>query len=231
MIFSRNEFVRDAKRFCHAFKETASSSIIPNDEDTDPTVLLQWDLVGELTNNVYVTHPPVVCAVSESAMCSDIQLNASTQAFEFEDATLAVDPDSISSPQERQLAEWRFSIVYSDTWMVPVLYFTVKQTDGMPFQRSQVLDMLSVDENAVGDTWDFVSYEEHPITGEPSFFLHPCQTSNRMGQLFQQSKQRNASSFLLSWTSMTLPAVGFRIPGRTFLRVQEWIQAQEEEMQ
>ncbi len=39
---------------------------------------------------------------------------------------------------------------------------------------------LCNDDHVSEEHWTFVSYEEHPITGIPSFFLHPCQTSKRL---------------------------------------------------
>ena len=40
------------------------------------------------------------------------------------------------------------------------------------------------------DLWEFISQEEHPMTGVPSFFLHPCQTSMRMELLLSRQRQQ-----------------------------------------
>lgn len=219
MRFSREDFTRHANLLCQAFKVA-----IPPDEEGDPKSLTSWELIKDISNprNVYVAHPPIDCEITEAAAAE-----FNPDVFEYEDDTL-MDPDSISPPKLPQYIEWRFSFLYSDTWMVPVLYFTVKHNDGMPFQRSQVLNMLNIDENNVTDIWDFLSYEEHPVTGEPSFFLHPCQTCERLSLLFQQNNQQATPSSLLSWMTMILPTIGFRIPTRTFLRLQEWIDNHEE---
>jgi len=118
-----------------------------------------------------------------------------------------------------QYIEWKFSIVYSHVWGVPVLYFEVHMLDGQPLPRDRLLRHLNRlssslsspspswhsthsspmsttqsttanlvehnkeicnDDHAIEEHWTFVSYEEHPITGIPSFFLHPCQTSKRL---------------------------------------------------
>eukprot|EP00594_Rhizosolenia_setigera_P013496 CAMPEP_0178971612 /NCGR_PEP_ID=MMETSP0789-20121207/20413_1 /TAXON_ID=3005 /ORGANISM="Rhizosolenia setigera, Strain CCMP 1694" /LENGTH=236 /DNA_ID=CAMNT_0020658685 /DNA_START=100 /DNA_END=807 /DNA_ORIENTATION=+ len=87
--------------------------------------------------------------------------------------------------------EWFFSVAYHDTWGVPVLYFRVLHMTGEQCSRTDVLNALSCsnedDETYYENSWDFISQEEHPITGEPSYFLHPCQTSARLGSLFSLS--------------------------------------------
>jgi hypothetical protein len=206
MVFSRDEFTRDAIQFCDAFQSLGG-------RDNGP--LTKWELTGE-PGNVYVAHPPIHCEIPAS-----VTEEIDESAFEFE-GDVIVDPDTV--PMMQQLVQWKFSIVFSDTWRVPVLYFTVKDGDGTPFLRSQVLNVIDVDEKEIADTWDFVSYEEHPITGEPSFFLHPCQTFARL-QLLQDTEI--VTSPLLSWVAMIVPAVGFRLPTRTFIRIQAEISKQE----
>lgn len=212
MLASREEFMRDAVLFCDAFHALKGDT-------NNGTPLTKWELQGEQPGDVYVTHPPILCEVPNyKDLCNN------NSAIEYEEDTCS-DPDTVPPPIHRRHVEWRFSIVFSDTWTVPVLYFTVKfADDGTPLLRSQVWDVIPCDEKReFADTWDFVSYEEHPMTGEPSFFLHPCQTARRLTLL--QANQP-ATSPLLSWTAMIFPAVGFRIPTRTFCRVQQWIAEQ-----
>lgn len=145
--------------------------------------------------------------------------------------------DSSSSCNMRQI-EWSFSVVYSHVWGVPVLYFRVQYLNGIPLSRSQVLNILiggigdsienkGTHEDAIeeDDGWNFVSYEEHPITGVPSFFLHPCQTSKRLHLLMIATGaendeysvvKKNPANVLLSWLSMILPSTGFRMSPKVF---------------
>lgn len=132
---------------------------------------------------------------------------------------------------EQYYTEWTFSIVFHETWRVPTLYFTCGHSDGIPLCRRQVLDILlrhtaattSCQQQKGGDwneeeLWDFVSQEEHPMTGKPSYFLHPCRTAERMEVMLQlQSRgvdgsdgknENNGGCPLLSWMSMVLPVVG-----------------------
>jgi len=143
---------------------------------------------------------------------------------------------------------WRLSVVYSETWRVPVLYFTVfHQRTGDPCTRAQVLEFLFrcqqqqqkrqnggsevADEDS---SWDFVSVTEHPATGTPCFFLHPCRTSDRLQTLLQTttpttrtpntadtSTSAHSAALLWSWFSLILPSLGLSIPPRTYLEVQQ----------
>jgi len=148
--------------------------------------------------------------------------------------------DNSSSCNMRQI-EWSFSVVYSHVWAIPVLYFRVQYLNGMPLSRTQVLNILIIDgmENRSthedniedDDSWNFVSYEEHPITGVPSFFLHPCQTSKRLHHLMAAGADNdensvaktNPANVLLSWLSMILPSTGFRISPKVFYNARKEI--------
>lgn len=141
-----------------------------------------------------------------------------------------------------QYTEWTFSIVYHDVWRVPTLYFQCIHTDGTMLSRNEVLEILLQEtSNAHGyhdtltiteeELWDFVSQEEHPITGTPSFFLHPCQTTARMELLLNQPHCQDESCMdgrdtmqqfpLLSWMSMILPTVGCKISPELFCSIHD----------
>ena len=139
--------------------------------------------------------------------------------------------------------EWFWSIVYSDTWKAPILYFTVHRlhnNTASPCERSQVLSFLMhYDSHCthVRDSWDMLSYKEHPITRIPSFFLHPCQTMERLEALVTAAANsstnnndlaaaatttttRNDPCLLLCWMSMILPTVGCPIPSKLYQELQ-----------
>ena len=195
--------------------------------------------------------------------------------WSLEDETILLDPDSLDksttttittnddntqtdknsiSNNVNQSTQWFFSVVYSDTWQVPILYFTVQgwSTDdnknGSPCTRSEVLDLLLnnySNENTIYDgfdTWDFISQEEHPITGIPCFFLHPCQTEHRLKVMIESTLASSSSpnydenttvtatddgsclltngSILWSWMSMILPSVNCPISSSYFQSIQ-----------
>jgi hypothetical protein len=74
--------------------------------------------------------------------------------------------------------------------------------------------------NIPEDTWEFVSQEQHPFTNMPFFFLHPCQTSQRLRLLKISDGSAKKMNTLWTWMSMILPALGHPIPPPTFLDIQ-----------
>jgi len=154
--------------------------------------------------------------------------------------------------QQLQFAtQWKFSIIYSSTYQVPVLYFNVQDTNGNPVGRQHLLEILrqehrrsafTASNDFTNDTWEFVSQEENPVTGLCSFFLHPCQSTQRLQQfltsvattIYQnedctklEQKSINTEDFpftkeciLWSWMSMILPAIGQSIPPFYFRHIQ-----------
>lgn len=154
-----------------------------------------------------------------------------------------------ASNDECEYTEWIFSIVFHDTWRVPTLYFTCSQLDGTPICRRQVLDILlshsgtSHDNLAEDGTnsreeelWEFVSQEEHPMTGKPSYFLHPCRTAERMEimMLVEEDESSDASPNLsscplLSWMSMVLPVVGCKVSPLVFCTIGQELQTMMQE--
>ena len=148
--------------------------------------------------------------------------------------------------------------MYSETWRVPVLYFTVcHQWTGDPCTRAQVLEFLlrcqqqppqqeedgaeveQEDEKDEDSSWDFVSVTEHPATGTPCFFLHPCRTSERLQTLLRTTTttrtpstantRTHSATLLWSWFSLILPSLGLSIPPRTYLEVQQQLRGDDDD--
>ena len=282
MKWSRLEYEQSIQALAKALKyqDQESSSSFVADPIKDGR-LLHWrvsrhDLpTGQSIS--YLVHPSVVmncvsdvfsdrreCCIfdddSESAMQND--------ETHLEDEAILMDPccnipskpvDDISRNVSH--SQWNFSVVYSDTWQVPLLYFTVQwihTKNGSPCTRSEVLKLLNFyrtgrQENGlsaddVDDGWDFISQEEHPITGIPSFFLHPCQTEDRLTLVlassaidFEVTKDHAAvnmsanntstdrlyltnGSLLWTWMSMVLPSVGCPVSSHNFGQVQRRLQ-------
>lgn len=115
-----------------------------------------------------------------------------------------------------QHLEWRVHVVFSPTWRVPVLYFTVCQLNGAPLTWEQVRAELPAElqrEAEEGSPWAFVTQEFHPVTAEPCFMLHPCFTAQRMatllpdlqgdGSVARRTLERH--TYLISWLSLVGP--------------------------
>lgn len=204
--------------------------------------LAHWSVEKADDGVTFLRHPAVRRDISledshqQSRKMQEITANDLQEEEDLlcDDAVFQDDPEvSLGSSSQGNhhpmlTTEWHFSIVYSDTWKAPVLYFTVQNIsqNGSLFHRSEVVDLLSrySPHNVVEDSWDFLSQEEHPIFRHPSFFLHPCQTMERLSSLILTNKSterdENDQCLLLSWTSLILPSVGYAIPSRTYKQLE-----------
>jgi ubiquitin-like-conjugating enzyme ATG10 len=226
----------------HKQQKTSSSSLS----------LEHWTLSdddGNSNNNatngtVLLVHPPVVttpqtrrktaqipaAAVQQGATASSTSIDNSYDSDDgdlvsssFVDLTVWQDQDTTLTQEEEEL-EWRLSCVYSDTWRVPVLYLTVQNKRGSPCSRDELLQAIK--NGTTDNSWDFLSAEEHPVTGVPCFFLHPCRTSERLDVLLD-TKSIHSGVRLWSWLSMMVPALNMNISPRTFQLVQQDLLSQQ----
>eukprot|EP00977_Amphora_coffeiformis_P004997 scaffold1060_cov196-Amphora_coffeaeformis.AAC.29 len=134
--------------------------------------------------------------------------------------------------------EWHLSIVYSETWQTPVLYFHVQDAySGQACtNRTEILKHLTQNpkQNAPplddddDDSWDFVTQEEHPVTRMPSFFFHPCRTNERMALLRLECHNNNKEAmWLLQWMSLILPSIELALSSADFVQMSEKLQHEE----
>jgi ubiquitin-like-conjugating enzyme ATG10 len=126
-----------------------------------------------------------------------------------------------------------YHIVYSPTYCVPVLYFnayyagndyctwhynwTTTQLyialDGSSLTRSElehhVFSKVHVDalQNNSLIQQGAISQHDHPLLGQPFFYVHPCDTSALMAQL----QITNTLSYIISWISFFGSPVGLYI--------------------
>lgn len=152
---------------------------------------------------IYLYHPPVL-------ICPNNKHHSSITSDEDEQLDFDSELDEsavLNNHSTVDFTEWSFSVVFHEIWRVPTLYFDVNGSDGTPITREEVVRLVS-DSMTEEQSWDFISQEEHPMTGSPSFFLHPCQTVAKMELLLPQ--EHNLCP-LLSWMSMILPSVGCSI--------------------
>ncbi|CAB9521336.1 like-conjugating enzyme ATG10 [Seminavis robusta] len=255
--WSQEEFNEEAQRLVSALKGLQKSSSASQEFLRD--WLLEVDAKVGHHGGFFLKHPSVtriiVCVghqetteteeedhpeEKEDAFCDDTILQ--------DDAEVMAEPIAVdtgidgksryhsdhSSSSVLCETRWHFSIVYSNTWKAPILYFTVENMSDnfSPCPRSDVLQILTTFShyNRVEDAWEFLSHEEHPISRIPSFFLHPCQTLERLQTLLKMqsttngTNNGNADSYdcrLLSWLSMILPSVGYSFPSNLFQELQE----------
>ena len=213
------------------------------DDDTHKGILHKWKMkqVTFPQMNRYLYHPPFFQRIIYCEK-NDVTQNDNSGDIESEhynDNIMGIEDNAVVSINNNEQLEkyhdieWSFSIVYSSVWSVPVLYFQVQFSTGVLMTRDEVLKILQrqpgtkkydndVNFDNNDDGWNFVSQEEHPITGVPAFFLHPCQSANRMNLLYKENQHEvrsNPGKWILSWMSMILPSVGFQLSPKLFQKL------------
>ena len=133
---------------------------------------------------------------------------------------LAIDANTLvlrPPPLNPSKITWNYSIIYHSTWQCPVIYFSTTPA----LSRATVLLHLQIscdgdsDGRYAPDSYDMISQEEHPLTGAPSYYLHPCRTRDLLGVLSGGGEEEG----LLSFLSVVLPVVKFPFPAHEYVRL------------
>jgi hypothetical protein len=229
MIWTRRCFYDEARLLCRCLKDL---TIVEGATRSD-CFLSRWELVVIDDSSTYLQHEPITTlhpadiSLYQDSMEEDVNAMVDNSVWVEDDHSI----EYIDKKASGILSiTWSFSIVYSDTYQVPTLYFHVYQQDGTPCTRSQVVQWLrktgaNALEDSETDSWEFISQEHHPHTGFPSYFLHPCRTSERM-KVLQQSLSHGRDdkaeiNFLWVWMSLVFPAVKHPIPPNVYVCLQE----------
>ena len=176
----------------------------------------EWSVRRHTRQGIYLVHErPIYVRLTKDS--------ASHDPYMFEDETVMQDDTAIivmSDESRNKDTVWMLSVVYSHTYTAPVLYFTVHHLDGTPCDRDDVVAWLQQTHqlNTMDLSWDIVSVDQHPMTAEPSFFLHPCSTKQWLYRMTDPCKDSPALS-LLSWMAMVLSTLGQSIPAKVYEKV------------
>jgi len=109
------------------------------------------------------------------------------------------DPDVVV-PADSACQIWNFSILWSDTWKAPVLYFGVEE-NGTVLTREELFSDAP-----------HISFAEHPVTGSPSLFVHPCTTREQFG------------TNTWAWMCHALQTIGWTVGAVEFVRIQRLLE-------
>lgn len=114
-------------------------------------------------------------------------------------------------------------IAYSPAYQVPVLYLTFAErsntTIALP-SPDEVYNMLVPNDfklpmRSVG-VMGALSMAEHPVTGVPAYFVHPCRTQEAMSPLLSNAEpdahSRDGTRYLLLWSGVIGASVGLNVP-------------------
>ena len=148
---------------------------------------------------------------------------------EIEDEVEDEDPEALVVPTaaaKRQDLDRvaRYDVVYSPTYQAPVLYlnfFEASTSKTIPLPSADdVYDMLvpqgfKTPMRDVG-VMGALSMAEHPITGMPAYFVHPCRTQKALAPLLGDTNHKAgcepAVQYLLLWFGVIGASVGLSVP-------------------
>lgn len=238
MVWSRRRFQDEARFLCRCLSIITNSNTDEIVDNSTTFELMKWEIVDTDDEAIYLRHQAITTVHPSQQPHESDNLKELSDPDPLVDETVLMDSEHCVNFVNDQIhgtvsVTWAFSIAYSDTFQVPVLYFHVHHQDGSPCIRSHVVRWLcpetedSIDktvDNFQMDSWEFISQEQHPHTCFPSYFLHPCRTSERIRLLQQTSSFSDDGeriNLLWVWMSMILPAVNHPIPSKVHAFVQE----------
>jgi hypothetical protein len=265
MLFSRQDFETSARALiqaCHKSSLTLSTTTVSSSSSSSSSFpFTNWQITESFEHGdgggggggstiIYLTHPPVTQMVPLEQQQQ--QEDDNILDVELEDDSILVDDDDIIEIESNNNNNnnnalivkviWNISVVYNETFQVPVLYFALEYTNGCPVEmttstsssRTSPISLLALLLNIENDDdWSRVSQDLHPETGRPSYFLHPCQTSDTLMMMTMTATTITTCPSILwlwTWMSMVLPAIGHGIPSKYFLDIQQRLLQQDNQV-
>ncbi|KAK4168558.1 hypothetical protein QBC43DRAFT_309114 [Cladorrhinum sp. PSN259] len=137
-------------------------------------------------------------------------LDADTSMIEAEDADEAV---LHKKPVTNTMGHVVYEVHLHPTYQAPCLWFSLHNlpNDEEPFNIDTVFRRLVPDQYKDGlrsaGGIGGISADHHPVTGLPSFFIHPCLLGEAMSK-FDCSKE----SYLMVWLGLVGGCVGLWVP-------------------
>lgn len=148
----------------------------------------------------------------------DICVPTATSSSDTDELTEPID-DSATHAALTQTVRVHQSVHWSSTWRVPVLYFHASWPSGQPLSLDELstarvihntgtLQSALVNPQTDGSYFAPISYGDHPRTGLPSFYLHPCQTAHILSDILPPSHPDHL--YIAAFLSLCASAVEMR---------------------
>jgi len=112
--------------------------------------------------------------------------------------------------------EVQYSIVLSPTYQVPVLYFFLHNNfPGKPHGVDAVYSFLVPSQYrtqlaSIG-IMGGISIGHHPVSDRPTYFVHPCNTTNALRDI-AGSNEPTIETYLILWLGLVGNCVSLHIP-------------------
>ncbi|RMD44274.1 hypothetical protein DV735_g774, partial [Chaetothyriales sp. CBS 134920] len=111
-----------------------------------------------------------------------------------------------------------FSIAYSPTYSVPVLWFWSPRLTTTVHVHALVAEHLAQAVRSIG-VMGAISQAYHPVTDMPAFFIHPCNTHGAM-RAVNDGETLSQEDYLLIWLGLTGSSIGLHVPSHLLTHAQ-----------
>lgn len=215
--WTEQSFEAAAMRLVREFEELGQDGDVAGPA---PSILSEWSVRSTARRGAYmVRERPFEVSIAIDQSSTFFGDETTDDETDFEECSILQD-DHVNHEMVKETSTkvyLSFSIVFSQTYDIPVLYFTAQRMDGSLCSRQEIVGHLELlhHQNLTDDSWDFLSMDQHPMTGLPSYFLHPCNTKQRMESMIT-SQERHPAIQLLSWMSMMFVSMGLAIPANIY---------------
>ncbi|KAL6243853.1 hypothetical protein RBB50_009287 [Rhinocladiella similis] len=128
------------------------------------------------------------------------------EMHEVVEAETASRDNVVDSKDNTSCLDMNFSIILSPTYSVPVLWFSCRPVPGQAgLNLDQVYDLLvpsALQEplRTVG-VMGGISMAHHPISDQPAYFIHPCNTPEALSVL-KPERALTPEDYLLLWLGL-----------------------------
>ena len=103
-----------------------------------------------------------------------------------------------------------YDIAHSPSYRVPVLYLSSWQPPSI-----KLLDLIGrankPEAMQPGGPEAALSMTDHPVTGRPAYFVHPCRTAEAIWSL-SKSRELRPEEYLMLWFGLVGSTVGLAVP-------------------
>jgi ubiquitin-like-conjugating enzyme ATG10 len=143
--------------------------------------------------------------------------------IEDDDPEALIVQTTTAKRQDLNRVVW-YDVVYSPSYQVPILYLTfatASTNKSIPLPAADEIYEMLVPQGFKAPMRDVgvmgaLSMAEHPITGMPAYFVHPCRTQEALAPLMEEPSHKVGSEpaveCLLLWFGVIGASVGLSVP-------------------
>lgn len=108
-----------------------------------------------------------------------------------------------------RILTWEYHVLYSRSYLVPVLYFNAWTNDGRLLSLEDMWCRVHANfqDSLQENRWSVLTQQEHPVLRRPFYQLHPCHTAQLLGCFRGKSP-----NIVITWLSTVGPVVGLTLP-------------------